>query len=203
MCWDGILPLSPKSLSMRAFDHPQPIGREGLLTCLLHFSLQVKGIMVSVVSQMLHQDSNTLRASTYPTLTTLLLHFYLRGPLNTFTSCPIPNNTPYPETLEDFQITSISYHFHQYSISRNVGGLSNHLNFSYHPQPYSIPRGLPAIGSIINLSSCLCVALGETLMGDHSICGPWPRNSNLVTVKQGTFRHSSTLPVISMDFSKE
>ena len=56
--------------------------------------------------------------------------------------------------------------------------------------------------SIINLSSCLYVALGETLMGVHSICGPWPRNSNLVTVDLGTFRHSSTLPAISMDFQK-
>ena len=38
--------------------------------------------------------------------------------------------------------------------------------------------------------------------GVHSICGPWPRNSNLVTVEQGTFHHSSTLPAISMDFQK-
>ena len=56
--------------------------------------------------------------------------------------------------------------------------------------------------SIINLSSCLCVASGETLMGVHSICSPWPRNSNPVTVEQGTFHHSSTLPAISMDFQK-
>ena len=39
--------------------------------------------------------------------------------------------------------------------------------------------------------------------GVHSICGPWPRNSNLVTVEQGTFHHSSTLPAISMDFQKK
>ena len=39
--------------------------------------------------------------------------------------------------------------------------------------------------------------------GAHSICGPWPRNSNLVTVEQGTFHHSSTLPAIFMDFPKE
>ena len=39
--------------------------------------------------------------------------------------------------------------------------------------------------------------------GVHSICSPWPRNSNLVTVEQGTFHHSSTLPAISMDFSKD
>ena len=38
--------------------------------------------------------------------------------------------------------------------------------------------------------------------GVHSICCPWPRNSNLVTVELGTFRHSSTLPAISMDFQK-
>ena len=39
--------------------------------------------------------------------------------------------------------------------------------------------------------------------GVHSICGPWPCNSNLVTVEQGTFHHSSTLPAISMDFQKK
>ena len=47
-----------------------------------------------------------------------------------------------------------------------------------------------------------CVASGETLMGNHSICGLWHRNSNPVTLKIGTFRHRSTLPVISMDFQK-
>ena len=42
----------------------------------------------------------------------------------------------------------------------------------------------------------------KPLWGVHSICGPWPRNSNLVTVEKGTFHHSSTLPAISMDFQK-
>ena len=110
----------------------------------------------------------------------LAAKFYLRGLLNTSISRPTP----------------IILHIH------NLGGLSNHLHFSYYPQQYSIPRGPPAIVSIINLSSCLWVASGETLMGDHSICGPWPRNSNPVTVELGTFRHSSTLPAISMDFQK-
>ena len=78
-----------------------------------------------------------------------------------------------------------------------------HLYLAFYSKQYFIPRGLPAIVSIINLSSCLCVASGETLMGGvHSICGPWPRNSNLVTVEQGTFHHSSPLPAISMDFHK-
>ena len=164
MCWDGVLPHSPKSLSRRAFDHPQPIGRAGLLTCLLHFSLQVKSIMVSVVSQMLRQDLNAFRGFNISDPHHLAATFYPRGLLNTSFSS-YPNNTPHPETLEDFQITSISYHPHQYSISRKRGGLSKHLHFSYHPHQYSIPRGLPAIVSIINLSSCLCVASGETLMG--------------------------------------
>ena len=173
MCWDGNAPYSPKSLSMRSFDHPQPTGREGLLTFILHFSLRVKGIMVSVVSQMLCQDLNTEPHH-------LAATFYLRGLLNTSFSS-YPNNTPYPETLDVFQIIPISYHPHQ----------------------YSIPKGLPAIVNNINLSSCLCVASGETLMGDHSICGPWARNYNPVTVELETFRHSCTLPVISMDFQKD
>ena len=46
--------------------------------------------------------------------------------------------------------------------------------------------------------------IGRNLRGGfHIICGPWPRNSNLVTVEQGTFHHSSTLPAISMDFKRE
>ena len=39
--------------------------------------------------------------------------------------------------------------------------------------------------------------------GVRSICGPWPRNSNLVTGEQGTLHHSSILPAISMDFQKK
>ena len=61
MCWDSVFHQSPKSLSRRDFDHPQAIDREGLLTCLLHFSFWVKGIMVSAVSRMLRQDLNTVR----------------------------------------------------------------------------------------------------------------------------------------------
>ena len=107
MCWDDVLPHSLKSLSRRAFDHPQPIGREGLLTCLLHFSLQVKGIMVSVFSQMLRQDLNTLRGLHISDPHHLASTFHFRGLLNTSIFHPTPNNTPYPETLEDFQITCI------------------------------------------------------------------------------------------------
>ena len=85
----------------------------------------------------------------------------------------------------------------------NLGGLLNRLHFFfYYLQQYSIPRGLPAIVSVINLSSCLC-CIGRNPHGDHSICGPWPRNSNPVTVELGTFRHSSILPAISMDFQKD
>ena len=39
--------------------------------------------------------------------------------------------------------------------------------------------------------------------GFTAYVAPWPRNSNLVTVGQGTFHHSSTLPAISMDFQKK
>ena len=102
-----------------------------------HFSLRVKGIMVSVVSQMLCQDLNTSDPHH------LAATFYLRGLLNTSFS-------PLPQTILHLQ---------------NLGGLSNHLHLSYYPRQYSIPRGLPAIVSIINLSSCLCVASRETHMG--------------------------------------
>ena len=196
MWWDGVLPHSPKSLSIRAFDHPQPIGRKRLLTCLLHVSLRVKSIMVPVVSQMLTKDLNTLRGLNISDPHHLAAIFHLRGHLNTSLS-PTP-----PKILNfggPFQLTPIfrnlgglskRLHFssnpQQYSISRNLGGLSSHLHFSYHPQHYSISRGLPAIVSIINLSSCLCVASEKHSWGDHSICGPWPRHSNPVIVELGT-----------------
>ena len=61
MCWDGMLLHSPNSFSRRAFDYSQSIDQEGLLSCLLHLSLQVKSIMASAVSQMLHQKLNTFR----------------------------------------------------------------------------------------------------------------------------------------------
>ena len=111
MCWDAVLPHSPKSLSRRAFDHLQPIGREGLLTCLLHFSLQVKSIMVSVVSQMLTNDLNTLRGLNIFDPHHLTATFHLRGLLNTSISPThkkysisgeLFNSPPYLETLEDF-----------------------------------------------------------------------------------------------------
>ena len=40
-------------------------------------------------------------------------------------------------------------------------------------------------------------------MGGSQHMWPLAPYSNLVTVEQGTFRHSSTLPVISMDFQKD
>ena len=138
-------PPHPKSLSRRAFDHPLPIGREGLLTCLLHFSLRVKGIMVSVVSQILRQDLKAFRGLNISDSHHLAATFYLRGHLNTSIFRCTPQQYSISRTLEDFQITSIFFHT--------------------TPHQYSIPRGLPAIVSIINLSSCFCVASGETLMG--------------------------------------
>ena len=166
MCWDGVLPHFQKSLSKTAFDHPQPIGREGLLTCLLHFSLRFKSVIVSAVSQMLTKNLNTIRCLNISDPHHLSLIFHLRGLLNTSISPhSLPeysisgelfNSPPYPEILKDFKNTSIfSSYPQQYSISRNLGGLSNHLHFLYHPQQYSISRELPAIVSIINLSSCL------------------------------------------------
>ena len=189
MCWDGMLLHSLKSLTRQAFDHPQPNCREGLLTCLLHLSLWVKNIMVPSGSQMLTQNLNTLRGLNISDPHHLAAIFHLRGLLNT-------SILPTPQKILNFRGT-----FQPTPISRNFGGLLKHFHFSYHPQQYSISRGLPAIVSIINLSSFLCVASGENLLWGPSICGPWPRNSNPVTVELGnTFHHSSTLPLISMDF---
>ena len=95
MCWDGVFHYSPKSLSRRDFDHPKPIGREGLLTCLLHFSFRVKGIMISAVSQMPRQDLNTLRGLNISDSHHLAATFYLRGLLNTSTSPTSPPNTQF------------------------------------------------------------------------------------------------------------
>ncbi len=91
------------------------IGREGLLTCLLHFSLRVKGIMVSVVSQLLCQDQNLSDPHHLAAI------FYLRGLLNTSIS----------------RSTQTILHL------RILGGLSNYLHLSYYPQQYSIPRVFP------------------------------------------------------------
>ena len=62
-----------------------------------HFSLRVKGIMVSVVSQMLCQDLN-ISDPHHPAAT-----FYLRGHLNTSILCSTPNNTSTPEPWRTFK----------------------------------------------------------------------------------------------------
>ena len=130
MCWDGGLPHSPKSLSRRAFDHSQPIGREGILTCLLHFSLRVKCIMVSVVSQMLRQDLKTIRGLNISDLHHLAATFYLRELLNTSIS-------PTPPKILNFggtpQLTPIS---------RNLGGLLNTSIFRPTPNNNPYPETL-------------------------------------------------------------
>ena len=156
---NGELPHSPKSLSRIPFDHLQPIRRERLLTCLLHFSLRVKGIMISVVSQMLRKDLNSLRdlnisdprhPCCYILSQRTFKHHYFALPSTIF---------------HNRNLGGLSYHSQRYSISRNPGGLSNLPHFSYHPQQYSIPIGVLAIVNSINLSSCLCVPSGENLMG--------------------------------------
>ena len=118
----------PKITLKESFWPPQPIGREGLLTCLLHFSLRVKSIMVFVVSQMLRQDLNAFRGLIISDPHHFAATFHPRGLLNTSISRPTPTifhiqkpwrtfksppfhttpiNIPYPETLEDFPNTSI------------------------------------------------------------------------------------------------
>ena len=153
MCWDGVLSHSPKSLLRRAFEHPPPIGREGLLICLLHFSLRVKGIMVFVVSQMLRQDLNTFRVLNISYPHHLAATLYFRGLLNTSIS-------PYPQ---------------QYSISRDLGGLSNHLHFSYHPNNIPYPEGSLQLWTSSISADVYVLHREKPSWGDHSICGPWPR----------------------------
>ena len=104
--------------------------------------------------------------------------FYLRGLLNTSISRSTPN---IPGPLEDFQITSI-FHITLNNIPYPKGSLQLWAS-SISAVVYVLHREKPS-------------------WVVHSICGPWPRNSNVVTVELGTFRHSSTLPAISMDFQK-
>ena len=127
-----------------------------LPSCLPHISLQFWCIMVSAVSQMLHQDLAPSGASTCLTLIT----FHPRGLLNT--SCHLSlfqqgktlNHLPLfrilfqQSTQNDFKLPSI------FRITTNPRGFNGFLN------------QLPAIESIRNVSSCFCVASGDTILGE-------------------------------------
>ena len=107
MCRDAVLLHSLKLLSRRAFDYSQSIDQEGLLTCLLRLSLRVKSIIVTAVSQMLHQDLNSLRSLGISDPHHLVATSHLSWLLSTSIS-PIPkkysisgelfNSPPYPKT---------------------------------------------------------------------------------------------------------
>ena len=129
MCWDSVPLHSPKSLSRRAFDHPQPIGREGLLTCLLHLSLQIKSIMVSAVSQM-PQHIWPLPLCYYISSQRTFKHLYF---------------TP-PQKILNFGGTFLTHP----PISRNLGGLLN------HPQ-YPIPRNFGGLLNRLHASDNMYV----------------------------------------------
>ena len=92
---------------------------------------------------------------------------------------------------------------HNLAATFYLRGLLNTSILRSTPNNISYPVGsLPLWAS--SISAVVYVLHREKpSWGIHSICGPWPRNFNLVTVEQGTFHHSSTLPAISMDFQKK
>ena len=87
-------------------------------TSLLHLSLRVQGIMVSAVIQMLHQDLNTFKGLDISDPPHFVATSHLRGLLNTSISHHPKRNS------------QIRGNFSTHPISRNPGGLSNHLHFA-------------------------------------------------------------------------
>ena len=91
---------------------------------------------------------------------------------------------------------------HNLAVTFYLRGLLNTSILPSIPNNTSYPEGSLQLWAS-SISAVVYVLHREKpSWGLHSICGPWPRNSNLVTVEQGTFHHSSTLPAISMDFQK-
>ena len=111
--------------------------------------------MVSVVSQMLRQDLNTLTGH-------LAATFYLRGLLNTSISRPTPNKTSYPEPWRTFKspppgivlptpssTVSSKYHIHQILLIRPLA-LPNHqlhnlLTFDTRPRNEGVVQPTPRV----------------------------------------------------------
>ena len=115
----------------------------GLLTCLLHFSLWVKGIMVSVVCQMLCQDLNTFRG------------FNISDPHH------LAANILSQRTFKHLFFVLPQ----QYSICRNHGGTFKSPPFHTTSNNIPYPEGYLQLWASSIYSSCLCVTSGENPHG--------------------------------------
>ena len=112
--------------------------------------------------------------------------------------CGYPNAMSGPKLPQGLNISDP----HNLAATFYLRGLLNTSILRSTPNNTSYPEGSLQLWASSISAAVYVLHREKPSWGVHSICSPWPRNSNLVTVEQGTFHHSSTLPAISMDFKR-